>query len=411
MSDSSESALSTELIRHMSDELGEPDWMNEFRLRCLETYREQDEQSGQIQTTDLPMMFTDLSADQILPDQDERERWARTAEKQEGVERLKEKGVLFMPLNEALQRYPDRVRRYFMRHAVPPGRNRFASLHGALWNGGTFVYVPEDVEVDIPLTVYHQTASDSSYVFLHQLIVAEPGSSVRFFEGCSTSDGPQTRTVLGCVEVIVRRHANVKYSTLQNWGSSSFNVTEKQAVVKRNGHMTWVGGNIGSRMTEVIPSTVLEGPGASCRHVEFACADEQQLLCGGANVAHRSPNTTSDILIRSTARNEGEVVQLGDLSIEAGSENARSDIQCDEVQLDSSARSVSHQHLDISEKDVDVRQNTTAGPISRERLRYMRTRGIPSRESEQMLLEAFLKPVLDAFPPEYAVELKKEIQS
>ncbi len=385
--------------------------MREFRLRCLKTYREQDEQSGQIQTTDLPMMFADLSADGLFPDQEVRERWSKTAEKQEGIEQLKEKGVLFMPLDEAVKSHPDLVRRYFMRHAVPPGRNRFASLHGALWNGGTFVYVPEDVEVEIPLTVYHQTTSDSSYVFLHQLIVAEPGSSVRFFEGCSTSEGPQTRTVLGCVEVIVRRHAEVKYSTLQNWGSSTFNVSEKQAVVKRNAHMTWVGGNIGSRMTEVIPSTVLEGTGASCRHVEFACADQQQLLCGGANVAHRSSKTTSDILIRSAARNEGEVVQLGDLTIEAGSTNAQADIQCDEIQLDSTARSVSHQHLDIHEQDVDVRQQTTAGPISRERIRYMRTKGIPARASEQMLLEAFLKPILDAFPPEYAVELKKQMQS
>ncbi len=396
-----------DFIRSLSTELREPDWMQEFRLRCLEVYEEQEEPSGQIKTKDLPFLHKSLSVDRILPDEEERERRTHTVEKQKGVEHLQEKGVLFLPLHEALCTHPERVRRYFMRHAVPPGRSTFAALHGALWNGGTFVYVPENVTVDLPLTVYHQTPADTSSVFLHQLIVAEPGANVRFFEGCSTSDSSRTRTVLGCVEVIVRRHASVRYSTHQNWGKSTFNVSEKQAVVKREGHMEWVGGNTGSRMTEVIPSTVLEGTGASCRHVEFAFARENQRLCGGANVAHRSPKTQSHIEIRSASANGGEVVQLVDLSIERGSEGANAEVQCDELQLDSSSRSVSHQHLDVNEKDVHVQQEASTGPVSDRKKRYMRTRGITAEQSEEILLEAFMKPVFDAFPPEYAVELRK----
>jgi len=381
--------------------------MRDFRLRCLDVYEEQEEQSGQIKTKDLPFLHKNLTVERILPDEKGRERRAHTVEQQKGTEHLKEKGVLFLPLHEALRSHSERVRRYFMRHAVPPGRSRFAALHGALWNGGTFVYVPENVTVDLPLTVYHQTPSDTSSVFLHQLIVAEPGSDVRFFEGCSTPDESRTRTVLGCVEVIVRRHASVRYSTHQNWGASTFNVSEKQALVKRQGHMEWVGGNTGSRMTEVIPSTVLEGTGASCHHVEFAFARQNQRLCGGANVAHRSPHTQSRIEIRSASVNGGEVVQLSDLSIERGCTGANAEVKCDELQLDSRSRSVSHQHLDVHEKDVQVQQEGTTGPLSARKKQYMRTRGITAQQSEEMLLEAFLKPVLDAFPPEYAVELRK----
>jgi len=400
-------APSESFIRSLSEQRNEPDWMTQFRCECLSLYKNQTGPSSSVDPVESRLRFDQRTA--FLNDRTQHEDPSPSDDPDRVVE-LKKQGVYVRPLREAICERPEMVREHFMQQAVTPDQSRLTALHGTFWNSGTFVYVPENVHVELPLTVFHRNTSETRFLFPHQLIVAEPGARLRFVEGCSAPAADQTETVTGGVELLVGSNASVRYSTMQNWGADAVNVTEKRAILNRNASVEWISGNIGSRHTEMIPTTVLNGPGASCKHLDFSLASDGQTLRSGARIHHRAPDTRSRATLRTAAFAGGNATSICDVTAEPGSHGSVSDVTNDARMLDQTACAVTRNELQINEKQVELRQNGTASNLSPEHQFYLQSRGIPRSRARLTLLNGFLHPVMNAVPTEFAVELRKQIR-
>jgi len=440
----SEKGLTEETIRVISEDKDEPDWMLERRLRALEQYKKMPMPTDWPGQPDLSELDIEEIVPYIRPDVDKREGvddWDDLPEniqdtfEQLGIpeaernalsgvgaqyesevvyqnmqERWEEKGVVFCNMDEAVREYPELVKEHFMTDCVPASDNKFAALHGAVWSGGSFVYVPEDVTVNMPVQAYFRMNSEGMGQFEHTLIIAEKGSEVHYIEGCSAPKYASHNLHSGGVEVYVGEEAHVQYSTVQNWSKNTFNLNTKRAIVEENGTMEWISGSMGSKATMLYPSSILKGRGATDNHITIAFAGEGQDIDTGAKVYHNAPNTKSTIESKSIAKDGGRTNYRGLVHIADGAEDSKTNVECDALMFDNESTSDTMPYMEINESKVDVAHEATVGKIGDEDVFYLQSRGLDDDDAKQMIVSGFIEPITEELPIEYAVELNRLIE-
>jgi len=436
--------LTEETIRLISEDKDEPDWMLERRLRALEQYHEMPMPTDWPAQPDLSELEVEEIIPYIRPDVDKRagvDDWDELPEdiqdtfEQLGIpeaernalsgvgaqyesevvyqnmqERWEEKGVVFCNMDEAVREYPELVKEHFMTRCVPPSDNKFAALHGAVWSGGSFVYIPEDVTVNMPVQAYFRMNSEGMGQFEHTLIIAEEGSEVHYIEGCSAPQYGTHNLHSGGVEVFVGEDAHVQYSTVQNWSKNTFNLNTKRAIVEENGTMEWVSGSMGSKATMLYPSTILKGRGATDNHITIAFAGEGQDIDTGAKVYHNAPDTKSTIESKSISKDGGRTNYRGLVHMADGAANSSTSVECDALMFDNESTSDTMPYMEINESTVDVAHEATVGKIGDEDVFYLQSRGLDDDDAKQMIVAGFIEPITEELPIEYAVELNRLIE-
>jgi Fe-S cluster assembly protein SufB len=325
-------------------------------------------------------------------------------------EQWEQKGVIFCDMDEAVQEHAEIVREHFMTKSVPPSDNKFAALHGAVWSGGSFVYVPEDVTVEMPVQAYFRMNSEGMGQFEHTLIIAEDNAEVHYIEGCSAPKYSAFNLHAGGVEVFVGENAHVQYSTVQNWSKNTYNLNTKRALVEADGRMEWISGSMGSKATMLYPSSVLKGRGASDNHITIAFAGAGQNIDTGAKVYHNAPETTSTIESKSISKDGGRTNYRGLVHIADGAENSSTAVECDALMFDNESTSDTMPYMEINESSVDVAHEATVGKIGDEDIFYLQSRGLDDDDAKQMIVSGFIEPITEELPIEYAVELNRLVE-
>ncbi len=440
----SDAGLTEEVVRLISEDKDEPEWMLERRLRALEQFKQMPMPEGWPGLPDLSGLDIDEIVPYIRPDVEERtgvDDWEELPEDirdtfdklgipeaerkalsgvgaqyesevvyQNMQEQWEEKGVVFMNMDEAVQEHPELVKEYFMTQCVPPSDNKFAALHGAVWSGGSFVYVPEGVTVEMPVQAYFRMNSEGMGQFEHTLIIAEEGAEVHYIEGCSAPQYATHSLHAGGVEVFVKEDAHVQYSTVQNWSRNTYNLNTKRAIVDEGGRMEWVSGSMGSDVTMLYPSSILRGRGASDNHITIAFAGEGQDIDTGAKVYHNAPNTKSTIESKSISKDGGRTNYRGLVHIADGAENSSTAVECDALMFDNDSTSDTMPYMEINESKVDVAHEATVGKIGDEDIFYLQSRGLDDDDAKQMIVSGFIEPITEELPIEYAVELNRLVE-
>ncbi len=431
--------LSEALIRRISQDKNEPAWMLDLRLKALKKWHEMSLPHFGVDLS--PIDFDDIiyyaapnemkgyaTSWEDVPDdikktferlgipEAERKVLAGTGAQYDSVNayhKLKEewesKGVIFEDMDVALQKYPDLVKKYFMT-LVPSHDHKFAALHGAVWSGGTFLYIPAGVKVTAPLQAYFRMNAKSMGQFEHTLIIIEEGAEGHYIEGCSAPKYGSTSLHAGCVEIFVKRGAKFRYSSVENWSQDTYNLNTKRAVVDEDATMEWVGGNLGSGRTMLYPCSILRGRGSHADHLGVAFANADQVQDTGAKVIHLAPDTSSTVLTKSICKNGGRNVYRGLLQVNKGAKGAKSQIRCDSLILDEKSISDTYPVMRINEDDVSIGHEASTGKISEEQLFYLQSRGLSEDEALAMIVNGFIDPIVRELPLEYAVEMNRLIE-
>lgn len=323
---------------------------------------------------------------------------------------LAAKGVLFENMDAAVHKYPDLVKEYFMTNCVPAHDHKFAMLHAAVWSGGTFIYVPPGVQVDIPLQAYFRMNAKGGGQFEHTLIIADTGSQVHYIEGCSAPLYDTAALHAGCVEIFVKAGARVRYSSIENWSKNTFNLNTKRAVVDAGGTIEWLNGNLGSGTTMLYPMSVLRGQGARSDYLGLAFAGPDQTQDTGHKIAITAPDCSANVVSKSLSGGGGNSLYRGLVRVTAGAERARVKVQCDALMLDAQSTSYTIPVMRIERSDATVAHEASVGKLSELELFYLQSRGLNEHEATRLLVGGFLEPVVRELPFEYAVELVKLIE-
>lgn len=427
--------ISRELIEEISRVKKEPDWMRRTRLRMLEIFEklptpqwiegleelDLDELSYYVDPgVNLSFTWEEIPKD-ILEAYEKLGIRKAEAEFLLGLstqldsetiyvktkEILTKKGVIFLPLEEAIIKYPDIVKQYFMN--IFPPEHKFAALHGALWSGGVFVYVPPGVKVDAPVEAFFMIGKALVGNFEHTLIIADKDSSLHFIEGCAAPRLSKYSFHDGMVEIYVGENARVNFTTLQNWSSQVINFNNKRAIVERNGYIEWVEGSIGSKLTYVYPSAILRGENAVMESYVITFARDGHIKDSGSKVIHRASNTRSKIISKSISVNAGKTVYRGVVRILKGAKNAKSYTSCDSLLLDEKSKTVTYPHIQNDEPTALIGHEARVSKLSDHLLFYMRSRGLSENEAISMLISGFISDILSRLPFEQAVLIKGAI--
>jgi Fe-S cluster assembly protein SufB len=434
--------LSREVVAQISELKNEPQWMRDFRLRSLEIFESKPMPNGafwggSIENYDLD--FQDIYY-YVKPMEGQGKTWEdvpdeikRTFDKL-GIPEAERKflagvgaqydsevvyhkiradleklGVQFLDMDSGLREHEDIVREYFGT-VVPPADNKFAALNSAVWSGGSFVYIPAGVRVDIPLQAYFRINTENMGQFERTLIIAEPGSYVHYVEGCTAPTYSNDSLHSAVVEIIVKKGARVRYTTIQNWSTNVYNLVTKRAMAYENAVMEWVDGNLGSKLTMKYPSVYLMEPGAHGEILSLAFAGPGQHQDAGGKVVHVAPNTTSTIISKSISRGGGRTSYRGLLKVHEGAKNARSTVRCDALLLDEASRSDTYPVMEIDEEQVSIGHEATVSKVGDEQLFYLQSRGIDETEATKMIVNGFVEPIVKELPMEYAIELNRLIE-
>ena len=430
--------LTEEVVREISAQKGEPAWMLDIRLKGLEMFKR----------TAVPAWGPDLSAlnlDEIVyfvrPEAQEARDWDDVpAEIRETFDKLGipeaekhslsgvgaqydsdvvyhnlkkewgDKGVLFENMDEAVRKYPELVRKYFMTECIPPHDHKFIMLHAAVWSGGTFIYVPKGVKVNVPLQAYFRMNVERGGQFEHTLIIADEGSEVQYIEGCSAPRYVSNSIHAGCVEVIVKPGARVRYSSVENWSKNTYNLNTKRAVVDEGGVIEWVNGNMGSGVTMLYPCSLLRGRGARSDSLGIAFAGPGQHQDTGSKVIHAAPETSSVIRAKSISKGGGISSYRGLVRVAPSARGAKSAVACDALLIDEGSESRTYPTMKIDNAEVDVAHEAAVGKIGEEEIFYLTSRGLSEEEATRMIVSGFIEPIVKALPLEYAIELNKLIE-
>jgi Fe-S cluster assembly protein SufB len=323
-------------------------------------------------------------------------------------EDLAKKGIVFLDTDSALKQYPDIMKKYFGT-IVPPNDNKFASLNSAVWSGGSFVYIPAGVNCDVPLQAYFRINSQNVGQFERTLIIAEPGASLHYIEGCTAPVYSSESLHSAVVEIIALKGAKVRYTTIQNWSKDVYNLVTKRAFAYEDATVEWVDGNLGSRLTMKYPSIYLMGPRAKGEVLSIAFAGKDQHQDAGAKIVHVAPNTTSRITSKSVSKDGGRTTYRGLLHVSKGAKYVKSSIRCDALLLDEASRTDTYPYNEINEETANTTHEATVGKISEEALFYLMSRGISEQDALSMIVMGFLEPFTKELPMEYAVELNRLI--
>lgn len=430
--------LSSALIRYISKDKKEPKWMLEHRLESLEVFYEKsmpkfgpdlselnfDEiiyyaKPGEIKNThswkNVPQEIKKTFERLGIPKAERKYLAGAGAqyESQNVYHNLKEKygklGVIFEDMDKALLLYPELVKKYFMK-GVGMRDHKFAALHGAVWSGGTFIYIPAGITVDQPLQAYFRMNAKSMGQFEHTLIILEAGARGNYIEGCSSPKYESPGLHAGMVEIFVGENARFRYSSVENWSRNTFNLNTKRAIVEKNGIMEWVSGNMGSKRTMLYPCSILRGEGGRADHLGIAFANGDQIQDTGAKVVHAAKNTSSKIVMKSLSKNGGKAVFRGDVKILRGAKGSTAHLKCDSLLLDDKSKADTIPALEIDENDVSAGHEATTGKISDEQMFYCESRGIAREEATGMIVNGFIEPIVKELPLEYAVEMNRLIE-
>lgn len=428
--------LTREIVETISKEKNEPEWMRDFRLKSLEIYNKLALPTWGPSLDELDM---DSIVTYVRPKSDLKSEWKDVpedikktfdllgipeAEKKSlaGVgaqydsevvyhsirEDLVKQGVIYTDMENAIKEHEDIVKEYFMK-CVTANDHKFVALHGAVWSGGSFVYVPKGVHVDIPLQSYFRLNSPGAGQFEHTLIIVDEGASLHFIEGCSAPKYSITNLHAGCVELFVKENAKLRYSTIENWSKNMLNLNTKRAIVEKNGTIEWVSGSFGSRISMLYPMSILKGEGSKAEFTGVSFAGEGQTLDTGAKIVHAAPNTSSTINSKSISKNGGSAIYRGVVKINANATNSKSVVSCESLMLDSISKSDTIPVIDILNDEVEIGHEAKIGKISDDAIFYLMSRGLSEEEAKAMIVRGFVEPISKELPLEYAVEMNNLI--
>ena len=430
--------ITEELVRKISTSKNEPEWMLQKRLEALAIF-----ESSKIPTwgPDLSKLELDKINYYIDPSVDEKKSWAELpqeitdtfeklgipkaereylggvgAQYDSGVvyhrikDTLAKQGVIFENMDVAVQKYPDLVKKYFMTDCVPAKDHTFTALHGAVWSGGTFIYVPEGVKVTMPLQAYFRMNAPSAGQFEHTLIIVENGATVEYIEGCSAPKYTASSLHAGCVEVIVMENAKAKYISVENWSKNTYNLNTKKALVYKNGEINWVNGNMGSAVTMLYPTSVLLGDYSRSESMGIVFAGENQDQDTGSKVIHLGKNTRSIIRSKSVSKDGGVANYRGFVQVGKSAENTKAFVGCDALILDNKSVSNTWPMNKIQNKNADVTHEATVGKIGDEELHYLMGHGFSKDNAYRIIVGGFVGDIIRALPLEYAVEFNRLVE-
>jgi Fe-S cluster assembly protein SufB len=433
----SKRGLDSGVIDQISGHKNEPDWMRKFRQLSYKMYLQKP----------LPPWGGDLSGIQfdnifyyLKPIADKAKSWADLppeikdtydkigmpeAEKKflSGVsaqyesevvyksinKMLTQKGVVFLDMDSGLREYPELVKQYFG-SVIPPADNKFAALNSSVWSGGSFVYVPKGVHVELPLQAYFRINAANMGQFERTLIIADEGSFVHYVEGCTAPIYTTDSLHSAVVEIIVKKGARVRYTTIQNWSTNVYNLVTKRARVEEEGIMEWVDGNLGSKLTMKYPSVYLMGRKAHGEVLSIAYAGAGQHQDAGGKMIHVASETSSQIISKSISKSGGRTSYRGLVQVYPGAKKVKSKVVCDALLLDEASRSDTYPTMKIDEQDVQIEHEATVSKIGDEQMFYLQSRGIAKGQAESMIVNGFIEPIVRELPLEYAVEMNRLIQ-
>ncbi len=429
--------LTREIVESISREKNEPNWMLEHRLKALEIYNSKPMPTWGADISDLDV---DGIIHYLRPDTEMADSWEDVpdyikntfdrlgipeAEKKSlaGVgaqydsevvyhnlnKELSKQGVIYTDIETALKEHEELVKEYFMK-LIPSNDHKFAALHGAVWSGGSFVYVPKGVQVEMPLQSYFRLNAKGAGQFEHTMIIVEEGASLHFIEGCSAPKYSSQALHAGAVELFVKKGAKLRYSTIENWSRNMYNLNTKRAVVDEDGSIEWVSGSFGSRVSMLYPMSILRGERARAEFTGITFASSGQYLDTGAKVVHAAPYTTSVVNSKSISKNGGTALYRGLLKIVPNAHSSKATVNCESLMLDNISRSDTIPTIDIQTDDVDIGHEAKIGRISDEAIFYLMSRGISEEEAKGMIVRGFVEPISKELPLEYAVELNNLIQ-
>ena len=430
--------LTPEIVEEISDKKNDPQWMRDFRLKALEVYHKTDIPNWGPDISDLNMdnivtyvkPKTKMSADwEEVPEdikntfeklgipEAERKSLAGVGAQYDSElvyhnlqEEVAAKGVVYSDIESALHGpYGEMIEKHFMK-LVPPTDHKFAALHGAVWSGGSFVYVPKGVNVEIPLQSYFRLNAPGAGQFEHTLIIVDEGAELHFIEGCSAPKYNVANLHAGCVELFVGKNAKLRYSTIENWSKNMYNLNTKRARVEENGIMEWVSGSFGSHISYLYPMTILKGDNARAEFTGVTFAGAGQNLDTGAKMVHIGKDTSSYINTRSISKSGGISTYRSAVVIQNQAKNAKSAVSCQSLMLDDQSRSDTVPAIDVRTNQADVGHEAKIGRISDEAVFYLMSRGIPEEEAKSLIVSGFADSVSKELPLEYAVEINNLIR-
>ncbi len=429
--------LNEDIIREMSWMKGEPDWMLDFRLRSYRLFQRKPMPNW---GGDMSEIFFDNIFYYIKPTEGQVDAWEElpdsvkqtyeklgipeaerkylagvTAQYESEVvyhknrEDLERQGVLFTDMDTAVKEHPEIVKEHFG-SIIPPGDNKFSALNSAVWSGGSFIYVPPGVEVEMPLQAYFRINAENMGQFERTLIIADENATVHYIEGCSAPVYSTDSLHSAVVELIAKPGARITYTTIQNWSSNVFNLVTKRAAAYENAHVEWIDGNIGSRLTMKYPAVYLMGEGASGEVLSVAYAGPEQHQDTGAKMVHAAPNTSSKIVSKSISKDGGRTSYRGLVRVEDGATGCKSHVQCDALLLDEESRTDTYPYQEIGERDAQIGHEATVSKVADEQLFYLMSRGLTEEQAMGMVVNGFIEPVTRTLPMEYAVEWSRLIE-
>jgi len=431
--------LNEQVVRQISENKGEPEWMLDFRLKALEIYNQKP-----MPTWGADLRGLDETMDQIYfyirPQEKIGRSWNDVPENiKRTFERLgipeaeqkvlagvgaqyesemvyhslkkewTEKGIIFESIEDGLRLYPELFREHFST-VIPPADNKFAALNSAVWSGGSFVYIPKGVKIDTPLQAYFRVNQEQMGQFERTLIIVEDGADAQYIEGCTAPVYSTNSFHSGVIEIIVKDNARFRYVTIQNWSNNMYNLVTQRALVHEHGHMEWLDGNLGSKLTMKYPSCYLVGEGAHGEVLSIAYAGDGQHQDTGGKVVHAAPHTTSQIISKSISKGTGRSSYRGLAKVYDGATRAKSNVACDALLLNETSRTDTFPYIEIDDNTASVGHEASVSKIGDEQLFYLMSRGMSEDEASAMIVRGFIEPISKELPLEYAVELNRLIE-
>ena len=430
--------LSEAVVRDISAKKDEPDWMLDIRLKGHRLFGKKPMPAWGADLTDIDFdnikyfvrstekqaeSWEELPADIKntydklgIPEAEKQRLVAGVAAQYESEvvyhkirEDLESQGVIFLDTDTALREHPEIFQEYFGT-VIPPGDNKFASLNTAVWSGGSFIYVPPNVNVEIPLQAYFRINTENMGQFERTLIIVDENSYVHYVEGCTAPIYKSDSLHSAVVEIIVKKNARCRYTTIQNWSNNVYNLVTKRAVAYEGATMEWVDGNIGSKVTMKYPAIYMMGEHANGETLSVAFAGEDQHQDAGAKMVHCAPYTSSNIVSKSVARGGGRTSYRGLVQVQEGAEHSKSTVKCDALLVDQISRSDTYPYVDVREDDVEMGHEATVSKVSEDQLFYLMSRGLTEDEAMAMIVRGFIEPIARELPMEYALELNRLIE-
>ncbi len=432
-----ERGLNEGVIRAMSLSKGEPEWMLDIRLKAYYHFLERpmpnwgadlsgidfdniyyyikpNDRDGDT-WEDVPSYIKDTFDKLGIPQAEQKFLSGVAAQYESEVvyhnikKELSDKGVIFLGMDEGLRQYPDMVKEYFST-IIPYNDNKFAALNTAVWSGGSFIYVPPGVHVEMPLQAYFRINAKNAGQFERTLIIIDEGAYVHYVEGCTAPIYSSDSLHSAVVEIIVKRNGRCRYTTIQNWSNNVYNLVTKRAVAYEKATMEWVDGNLGSKVTMKYPAVYMMGEGAHGEILSIAFAGKGQHQDAGGKVVHVAPNTTSRIVSKSISKDGGRASYRGMLKVNEGAYHSKSNVVCDALLLDPDSRSDTYPYIEIEEEDVNIGHEASVSKVGEEQLFYLMSRGIDEQTATSMVVNGFIEPLVKELPMEYAIELNRLIQ-